>query len=305
MPFLTLFSAPKPFTNPHIAAIQRNAIQSWIGLGDEVEVFLMGDENGMAEVAAEFGVRQFQEVKCNEQGTPLVSSMFDLARRNSQSSLLVCVNADIIFLPDLLTASRQILQQTQQFLMIGRRWDLDVQQISSDGRLEMKAGWESWLRTEVQQRGRLHIPAGSDYFVFPSPLYSEMPDFAIGRAGWDNWMIYHARQQGWPVVDATPSIMVIHQDHDYSHLPGGRPHYELPESSKNQALGGGSAHMYMILDSTKELRNEKLRSPRPNLARLLRRGEVWLTPADGSRKGMRWRIARRLRRMRHRVSGSI
>ena len=32
-----------------------------------------------------------------------------------------------------------------------------------------------------------------------------MPDFAIGRAGWDNWMIYHARQQGWPVIDGTPS----------------------------------------------------------------------------------------------------
>jgi hypothetical protein len=304
MSFLTIFSAPKPFTNPHIAAIQRNAIQSWSHLGDEVEIFLMGDEAGMVEVASELGIRQFRDVRCNELGTPMVSSMFDLARRNSQSPILVCVNADVMFLPDLVHASHQVLEQAQKFLMIGRRWDLDVRQISTDSRFDFKDGWERQLRAEVEQIGRLHIPAGSDYFVFPRALYTEMPDFAIGRAGWDNWMIYHARQQGWAVVDATPSIMVIHQDHDYGHLPGGRPHYELPESSKNQALGGGSAHMYMILDSTRELRDGRLRSPRPSLARLLRQAEVWLTPKDSSRKGARWRIARRLRRMRHRVSGS-
>ena len=32
-PLLTLFTAPKPFTNPHIALIQRNAIRSWMALG--------------------------------------------------------------------------------------------------------------------------------------------------------------------------------------------------------------------------------------------------------------------------------
>ncbi len=73
MSLLTIFTAPKPFTNPHIAIIQRNAIQSWLHLGLEVEVFLVGDEPGMAEVAAEYQVRQLAEVRRSEQGTPLVS----------------------------------------------------------------------------------------------------------------------------------------------------------------------------------------------------------------------------------------
>jgi hypothetical protein len=48
MTFLTIFTSPKPFTkNPHINLIQRNAIQSWLHLGPEVEVFMMGDEAGM------------------------------------------------------------------------------------------------------------------------------------------------------------------------------------------------------------------------------------------------------------------
>ena len=65
MTFLTVFTAPKPFTNPHINNIQRNAIQSWIHLGSEVEVLLMGNEQGMAEVASEFNLCHFAEVKCS------------------------------------------------------------------------------------------------------------------------------------------------------------------------------------------------------------------------------------------------
>ena len=52
MPTLTLFTSPKPFTNPHIAVIQRNAIRSWLNLGAEVEVLLLGEEEGLAEDGA-------------------------------------------------------------------------------------------------------------------------------------------------------------------------------------------------------------------------------------------------------------
>jgi len=55
MPLITFFSAPKPFTNPHIAMIQRNAIRSWTLLKD-VEIILLGDEIGLAEFAKEFNI---------------------------------------------------------------------------------------------------------------------------------------------------------------------------------------------------------------------------------------------------------
>ena len=133
---LTIFSAPKPFTNPHINIIQRNAVQTWRHLGPDVEVFLMGDEPGMAQVAAEYGVRQFADVRRNEQGTPLVSSMVELARNASQSPILVCVNADILFLPDLISAVRKLTTHVQKYLLIGQRWDLEVRQL-----MEFTDGW--------------------------------------------------------------------------------------------------------------------------------------------------------------------
>lgn len=300
MPLITIFSAPKPFTHPHIDIIQRNAIRSWRELGSEVEVLLIGEEAGMERVAAEYELPMLAEVERNDVGTPLVNSIFALARQTSHSPLLAYVNADIILLPDLLDAARAVASQVERFLIIGQRWDVEIDQL-----LDFSDGWQSRLEKLVAAHGRLHPPAGSDYFIFPRELFTQMPPFAIGRAGWDNWMIYHSRQQGWPVIDATPSIRVVHQWHDYSHLPGNQPHYDLPESRRNEALAGGATHLFMVLDSDFQLVNGRIRPPRLTLPRLLRRLELFFTPPGSMRQGWRWWVARRFRRLRRKITGSL
>ena len=76
---LTIFTAPKAFSDPHINTIQRNAIQSWQHLGDEVDVLLVGDEDGMADIADEYNLLHLPDVSRNDWGTPLVNSIFELA----------------------------------------------------------------------------------------------------------------------------------------------------------------------------------------------------------------------------------
>ncbi len=299
MSLLTVFTAPKPFTDAHIATIQRNAIRSWLALGDEAEVLLVGEEAGMAEVAAEYGVRHLREVKRNEMGTPLVSSVFRLARDASHSLLLAYVNADILLLPETVEIARKVMSQCGKFVLIGQRWDLDVK-----AALDFQLGWDEALKRGAQARGRLHPPAGSDYFIFPHGLYTDIPDFAIGRAGWDNWMIYFGTTQLWPVIDATPSLMVIHQNHDYAHLPSGRPHYDLEESQSNAQMGGGMQNMYIVLDADKELVNGRVRRPRPRLLRLIRRLERRFQPPQETGYTARWAVTRRLRRLRRALVGS-
>lgn len=253
MPDLTIFTAPKPFTNPHIALIQRNAIRSWVNLGPQVEVILIGEEDGLAEAAAELGVRHLPEVVRTKSGTPLVSSMFALARQNSSSPLLACVNADILLMPDFVQAARNLAGQARQFLMVGQRWDLEVREP-----LDFSPGWPERLRQEAQRRGKLHRASGSDYFIFPRDCFADMPAFAIGRAGWDNWMIYAGRRSGWPVVDGTQSIMIVHQNHDYSHLPGGQPHYRHPETFENVRLAGGKRAIFELQDVNRRLVDGRL-----------------------------------------------
>ena len=249
-PLITLFTCPKPFTNPHINVIQRNAIRSWKELGEQVEVVLLGDEAGMAEAAAELGVKHIRSIARNAQGTPLISSLFQTAREQNNSPLLAYVNADIILFDDFVVAAKKLLQKSNQFLMVGQRWDLDLTEL-----LTFVPGWQKPLREQTRKTGVLHKPMGSDYFAYPRQSFEHIPHFAIGRAGWDNWMIYEARQQGWLTVDATADVMIIHQNHDYSHLPGGQPHYKLPETDENVRLAGGKRHIFLLREANYQLKD--------------------------------------------------
>lgn len=271
MPIITFFSAPKPFIDPHIVMIQRNAIKSWILLPD-VEVILLGDEEGLAETAKEFGAKHIPHVERNENGVPLISSMFQLARENSKGDLLCIINTDMILMPDFVEAAHRSRMLRDKFVLLSQRWDLDITQP-----IEFTEGWDNRLRSTVHAQGQLHRPAGSDFFLFPLSSYLNIPPFTIGRAGWDNWMIYKARKEGWAVIDCTPSIMIVHQNHDYSHLPEGKPHYEHPETNENIRLAGGQANIrYTILDATHQLVGDKLIRPKLTSARFIRKLELVL-----------------------------
>ena len=270
MASLTLFSAPKPFTDPHIATIQRNAIKSWTLLPD-VDVILLGEEEGLAEAAKELGVKHIPNVARSESGTPLISSMFQLARENSDSDLLCIINADMILMSDFVEVAKQASALKDAFVLLSQRWDLDVTEPVDFG-----ADWEDRLRSTVHSQGQLHRPAGSDFFLFPQFCYTDVPDFTIGRAGWDNWMIYKARQEKWPVIDCTSSVMIIHQNHDYRHLPSGT-HYTHPETDENIRLAGGPAAVrYTTLDATHRLKDGKLTRPIPSWGRFWRGVELFL-----------------------------
>lgn len=266
---LTLFTAPKPFTDARISRIQTNALLSWAQLPD-VDILVMGEGDGIDVAAAKYGATWLPQVRRNSLGTPLISSMIELARSHSRSKLLCLINTDMILMRDLQIAVAQVAAQLARFLLLGRRWDLDVDEL-----LEFSEGWEPRLRAAAAQHGTLHRPSGSDFFVFPRDLYGQVPDFAVGRAGWDNWMIFAARRNGIPVIDCTTDAMVVHQNHDYRHLPGGTPHYGMPESDENVRLAGGPAAIrYTVLDSTHCLQQGRLTRPPMSNARLLRNAEL-------------------------------
>ncbi len=296
---LTIFTAPKPFVDPHIDIIQRNAIQSWLQMGPDVEVLLIGDEAGIAETAAHLDVSHLNGARQNKQGTPLVSSIFQIAREAAQADLLLFANTDILLFPETLDLAEKAKQQAKEFALVGQRYDLDIPQS-----IDFSIGWPERLRADVKARGRLHPLGGSDYFLFPRHLFTNIPDFAIGRAGWDNWMIYHAVTQSWPAINATPSLMAIHQNHDYSHLADDKNHQRHPETFANAELAGGMRKMYMLLDVDNELVNGEIRPARWSLARFLRGLERGLQTDDLVGRGPRWLLLRHVRRLRRALAPS-
>ncbi len=251
-PLLTIFTAPKPFTHPHIAMIQRNALKSWLALGDAVQVVVIGEESGLAETAAEFGVLHLPHVERNSYGTPLIRSIFQLARDHTDCPYLGFVNTDILLLPDFVQVTQQAAARLERFLLVGQRWDLDVREP-----LDFSAGWDERIRSMIRSSAKLHPAGGSDYFIFPRACFQDVPPMAVGRAGWDNWMIYEGRRQGMAVVDATGAINIAHQQHDYAHLPGGQPHYRLPETDENIRLGGGKLTIFRLNNCNYRMENDQ------------------------------------------------
>lgn len=231
MSYMTLFSLPKGFVDPHTSVIQRNALESWRRLGPDVEVLLMGDDPGVSAAADEYGATHIGDVAANEYGTPLLDWAFREVAARGTGAVLSYVNADIILLPDFLAAVHRL--PGEAYLAIGQRWNCDVRapiDFAADG-----DGLDRWAR----RNGQLDLGFGSDYFVYPRELDFGLPPFAVGRPGWDNWMIGRALQLGLPVIDMTPSTTVIHQNHDYGHIHERRGYdWEGPEADQNRQLGG-------------------------------------------------------------------
>jgi hypothetical protein len=296
---ITLFSTPKPMEGEFVL-LQENAIGSWRALGADVEILLLGDEPGAAECARRFGVRHLPEVARTEFGTPRVDDIFRRAEQAAAESILCYINADIILGADFLAAVRAVAGLRKRFLMVGQRWNLDVEE-----KIDFTdPGWEGRIRGQVQARGRLAELSAIDYFLFRRELWGNIPPFSVGRTMWDNWLIYQARIRGAAVIDATAALWVVHQNHGYGHHPQGwKGVWEGPEAKRNMELAGGLTHYFTIEDATHLLTGQGLR-PASDRAHWRRRWQtlpaLW-APAACAQRAWRW-ISRVVFALRVRVA---
>jgi len=245
---LTVFSIPKPFTG-HIGVIQRNALGSWMRLGDGVQVILHGDEVGIAEAARDVGAEHVPEIQRNEYGTPLLNSAFSTTARLARNRLLCYVNGDIMLTDELIRAARSI--RKRNFLMAGRRWNVDITEPWDFSDLK----WREKLLKLAHDRGTLSQESWIDYFVFPSDSeLTNIPPFAVGRPKWDNYFLFRCRQLGYPLIDATAAITAVHQNHDYAHVPKRTGHlWYGPEADANAKLFGTELRGFVLTDATHKL----------------------------------------------------
>ncbi len=247
-PAITIFTTAKPF-NGLSGVIQRNALHSWASLGSEVELLLIGDEDGYAEAAAEVGAQRIPALERNEFGTPLVSDLFQQGRTHGRGEILVFANADIIVPPNFVQALATVRASFERFLVVGRRIDLDVTEpIDFEDRR-----WYEHLRARVAREGHLRGNLCIDWFAFDRSTLLGLPAFAIGRTRYDNWILWKAADEGAAVIDASNVVPVVHQNHDYGHTGGSIAAWEGPEARRAAQLIGHWTHYHSIEHASYEL----------------------------------------------------
>jgi len=254
---LTFFTTAKPFLG-HNRVIQRNALKSWTLLRPDVEVILFGDDAGAADAALALGIRHEPKVGRNELGSKRLDYMFARAQAIARHELLCYLNCDIILMQDFCRALALVKTAHRQFLMVGRRWDIEVNEPYDFE----KNDWETRLRDKVLHRAKQRTADWIDYFAFTRGLYgTDMPPLVIGRVFWDNWLLWKARNSNRPVVDASEGIIAVHQNHDYGYHPQGKPGvFHDEESGLNYKLAGGWRHLQTIADADEVLRKDSLNS---------------------------------------------
>lgn len=223
---ITIFTTCKPFRS-HFAIIQENAIENWVRVVPKVKIIIFGNDYGTAKIAKIYKLEHIADVKTNDQDTPLLSDIFQKARKTSRTNLLCYVNADIILPPDLIRMIKKV--PLKKFLLTGRRYN----------------------------RGELDQPGALDYFVFPKNIDFKMPPFAVGRTAWDNWLIYKAKRLKIPVIDATEVITIVHQEHDYSHV-GYNNVWHSKERKENLRLASEKRRPFNLINADYKLTSNGL-----------------------------------------------
>jgi hypothetical protein len=289
---ITFFTTPKPFRG-HIGVIQRNAIESWKRIHPSAEVILFGDEEGAAEAAHDLGIRHMPEVKRNEHGTKYLSPIFDAAQDLAHHNCLCYVNCDIILLSDFRIAAERVIALGGRFLMGGQRWDTDIAAPVDF----YAADWQATVSRLAREANRQRPPQWIDYFVFSRGLYYQnTPPFVIGRPGWDNWLVWHARHSGARVVDATAVVQAVHQNHDYSYHPDGEVGvWQGNEAQENFALLNGGRRSSTMENATHRLTPMGLRWNWYHWLEMLRR------KCSGIISSIGFSFLRLTRRLRRRV----
>lgn len=247
-PLLTLVTTCKPFRG-EFEQIQTNALVSWAKLVPTCEVVIGGNEPGVRERCQTLEFRHIEEIPRTSSGTPLLNGLLEAAERVAAAELIGLTNADIMLTSEVLVALEQIKAKFEKFLLIARRWNVDLERTWNFD----DASWESRLRDFARSHGKLEpVYGGIDLFIYPKGVWGTMlPPFAIGRGRWDSALIFEACKKKIPVVDVTPVVTCVHQNHSYIHHPqAAEGVFKGPEAVTNNKLLGGEENIFTSLNAS-------------------------------------------------------
>ncbi len=205
---LTLFTTFA--NNSSKEQVYKNTILNWKQFGGKVNLILfqLPGETFLAEFAKQHGWHTMQAKTIPNGDTPLLKHMFMAAENQFSSEFYGYANGDILFnqrLVETLETITPVTSKMKTVLITGKRTNFN---------LTTNNNFHSFDEvTKNGKLGELYKGNAQDYFLTTREGYpwEEIPNFIVGHLGYDNWILVNAIHKGMAVIDATNTILALHQ----------------------------------------------------------------------------------------------
>ena len=136
---------------------------------------MFGDDEGVAAEVAALGAIHVPGVATTDLGTPRIDDVLRQASGLATTSQICFVNTDIVISSDLEVVADRVGAWADEYLVIGRRWNLDLRLP-----LSFHDDWDTELLDRVKREAFLSPEYFLDYFLYPRGRYVDLPPLAVG-----------------------------------------------------------------------------------------------------------------------------
>ena len=195
-------------------SIHNRTLRNWAALSPHMDPVLFVPHTEvntsswpMAAKSQNWDVRILHDLR-NE--LPIIKAMFMEILKSSNTPFVGYANADILFDTSLISTlsalSKSVHVQNKMTLVIGRRRKVNVTTF------DLGDGDDLDRISEMDQRQLFHGFA-QDYFIISRQglPWDDIPDFVVGRNGYDNWLVVKGQDWGLTLVDASRTLLALHQ----------------------------------------------------------------------------------------------
>ncbi|XP_052061777.1 uncharacterized protein LOC127701844 [Mytilus californianus] len=186
---------------------RNNTINNWISFGTVVKPVFFSDDQNLSKEIKEKGWDVIPPTK-TAVGVPILKYMYLEVMKRYSAHFYGYVNGDILLTQNLIDSLQFIfnsnVNQSEPMLIVGQR--TNVKEVTA----EQASTFENI--TKVSKTGILFTPWGADYFITNAVYpWKECPEVVIGRRAYDNWLILNARKRNHTTIDATETLLALHQ----------------------------------------------------------------------------------------------
>ena len=224
-PLLTLFTTWNNNREKHL--VHNNTVRNWLSFRPYVIPVVFTNDIGIASECRRNGWSVLPVRETAADGFPVLKFMYLDAMKAYKTTYYAYSNSDMLYSDNLVDTligcaynlshfldvtysdasflyGKSVYAQ-QPTLIIGQR--TNVQNVTGDE----SSTWAA-ITSVARDRGGLFFVYAIDYFITPRNYpWNDSAEVVIGKQVYDNWLIYNARQQKHKIIDATTTLLALHQ----------------------------------------------------------------------------------------------